>query len=75
VIPRSIWELVKHWALESSSEHVTFESASSLQRMLDGDCVDLSKWFTIKIDNCDGDIHSLGSSIGCRVEHFSHLVH
>jgi hypothetical protein len=75
VIPRSIEELVKDWAAHSSLKHVTFESAASLQRMIDGDCVDLSKCFTIKIPNCDSDIDSLGSSIGRRFNHFSHLVH
>jgi hypothetical protein len=74
-IPRSIRELVKDWALESSLEQVTFESAASLQRMLDGDLVDLSGSFVIKIDECDSDIDSLGSSIGRRFNHFSHLVH
>jgi hypothetical protein len=75
VIPRSIEELVKDWAAQSSLEQVTFESAASLQTMIDGDCVDLSKRFTIKIDDCDSDIDSLGSSIGRRFNHFSHLVH
>jgi hypothetical protein len=75
LIPRSIGELVKDWALECSLRHVTFESAASLQRMIDGDSVDLSERFTIKIENCDTDIDSLGSSIGRRCNHFSHLVH
>jgi hypothetical protein len=64
VIPRSIRELVKGWADESSLEHVTFESAASLQRMIDGDCVDLIGGFAIKIANCDSDIALLRSSIG-----------
>jgi hypothetical protein len=75
VIPRSISELVKDWAMESSLEQVTFESAASLQRMLDDDCVDLSEDFVIKIDNCDSDIDALGSSISRRFKHFPHLVH
>jgi hypothetical protein len=74
VIPRSIQELVKDWALMSSFEQVTFESAASLQRMLDGDCADLSEWFAIKIDNCDSDLDSLCCSIGRRFNHFSHLI-
>jgi hypothetical protein len=61
--------------LESSLEHVAFESAASLPRMIDGDCVDLSEGFVIKIDNCDSDINSLGSSIGRPFNHFSHLIH
>jgi hypothetical protein len=75
VIPRSVRELVKDWALDSSLEQVTFESAASLQIMLDGDCVDLSGGFRIKIDDCDSDIDSLGSSIVHRFDHFSHLIH
>jgi hypothetical protein len=74
VIPRSIQELTKDWAERSSFEQVTFESAASLQRMLDGDCVDLSGGFVVKIDECDSDIGSLGSSIGRRFNHFSHLI-
>jgi hypothetical protein len=75
VIPRSIQELVKDWALRSSLEEVIFESAASLQRMLDGDCADLSGGFVIKIEECDSDIGSLGSSIGRQFKEFSHLVH
>jgi hypothetical protein len=75
VIPRSIRELVKDWAMGSSLEFVIFESAASLQRMLDGDCADLSGGFVIKIDECDSDIDSLGCSIGRRFKHFSHLIH
>jgi hypothetical protein len=75
VIPCLIQELVKDWALKSSLDRVTFESAASLQRMLDGDCVDLSGSFVNKIGNCDSDIASLGSSIGRRFKHFSHLTH
>jgi hypothetical protein len=75
VIPRSIQELVKDWALKSSLDRVTFESAASLQRMLDGDYVDLSGGFVINIDDCDSDIDSLGSSIGRRFKQFSHLIH
>jgi hypothetical protein len=75
VIPRSIRELVKDWALESSLEQVIFESAASLQRTLDSDCVDLTEGIGIRIDDCNSDIDSLGSSIGRRFNHFSHLVH
>jgi hypothetical protein len=75
VIPRSIKELARDWALRSQLRRVIFESAASVQRMLDGDCVDLSEDFVIQIDNCDSDIGSLGSSIGHRFKHFSHLVH
>jgi hypothetical protein len=67
-------ELVKDWALESSLKQVTFESAASLQRMIDGDCIDLSKRFAIKIDNYDSDLDSLVSSIRRRFSHFSHFV-
>jgi hypothetical protein len=74
VIPESIRELVKGWAQGSSLEAVIFESASSLQRMLDDDCVDLREWFAIQICKRDSDIDSLGSSIGRRFKHFSHLV-
>jgi hypothetical protein len=75
VIPGLIQELVKDWAMASALEEVTFESAASLQKMIDRDCVDLSKSFVIKIANCDSDIDSLGSSIGRRFKQFSHLVH
>jgi hypothetical protein len=75
VIPRSIQELAKDWALESSLEEVTFASAASLQKMIDLDCVDLSGGFVIKIYECDSDTGSLGSSIGRRFKEFSHLVH
>jgi hypothetical protein len=37
MIPRSIQGVVKDWALESSLDEVTFESAAPLQRMIDGD--------------------------------------
>jgi hypothetical protein len=66
VIPRSIQELAKDWALDSQLAQVTFESAASLQRMLDLDCVDLSGGFEIKIYECDSDTDSLGSSIDRR---------
>jgi hypothetical protein len=74
VIPRSIQELLDDWAAGNGLRKVTFESAASLQRMLDNDCVDLGEYFVIKIDECDSDIDSLGSSIGRRFEQFSHLV-
>jgi hypothetical protein len=75
VIPRSIQELAKDWALESSLDDVTFESAASLQSMIDGYWVDLNGGFSVKIDDCDSDLDSLASSIGRRFENFSHLVH
>jgi hypothetical protein len=75
VIPRSFTELVKDWALESSLEQVTFESAASLQRMLDGDCVDLSEGIGIRIGEWDSDPDALSSSIARRFDHFSHFVH
>jgi hypothetical protein len=75
VIPRSIKALAEDWALGCRLSRVIFESAASLQRMLDGDCVDLSEDFVIQIDNCDSDIASLSSSIGHRFKHFSRLVH
>jgi hypothetical protein len=74
VIPRSIQELVKDWALGSSLREVTFESASSLQGMIDRDDVDLSGGFSIKIDDCDSDIDSLGNSIGHKFKNFAHLI-
>jgi hypothetical protein len=76
VIPRRIQKLVKDWAIASSLEYVTFESAASLQGMIDSDCVDLTGCFTIRIDDwdSDSDIDTLRSSIGRRFEHFSHLV-
>jgi hypothetical protein len=75
LIPRSVRELRKDWALESSFDEVTFGSAASLQRMIDGNCIDLSEWFEIKIDECDSDIDSLSSSLGDRFNYSSHLVH
>jgi hypothetical protein len=42
--------------------------------MIDLDEVDLEGCFVIKIDDCDSDIDSLGSSIGRRFDRFSHLV-
>jgi hypothetical protein len=74
VIPRSIQELVQDWAMESSLCEVTFESAASLQAMIDADHVDLSGGFSIKIEDCDSDIDSLRSSIGHKFTNFAHLV-
>jgi hypothetical protein len=74
VIPSLIRELVKDWALESSFGHVTFESAASLQRMINDDGVDLGGRFMIKIDDRDSDIDSLASSIGRRFNHFPSLA-
>jgi hypothetical protein len=75
IISRSTKELVKEWALESSLVTVIFESAALLQRMANGDDVDLVRGFAINIDNCDSDIDSVGSSIGRRSRNISHLVH
>jgi hypothetical protein len=74
VIPRSIKELVKDWACGSSLWEVTFESAASLQKMIDQDAVDLSEGFSIKIEGCDSDIDYLGSSIAHRFKNFAHLI-
>jgi hypothetical protein len=53
---------------------VTFESAASLQRMIDNEMVDLRGGFSIRIEDCDSDIDSLGSSIGRKFKNFEHLV-
>jgi hypothetical protein len=74
VISGYIRELARDWALGSSLKYVIFESAASLQRMLDCDCVDLAGHFMINIGECDSDIDSLATSIGRRFKHFSHLV-
>jgi hypothetical protein len=74
VIPRSIQELVKDWGLGSSLREVTFESAASLQGMIDRDAVDLWGGFSIKIGDCDSDTDYLGSSIGRRFKNFAHLA-
>jgi hypothetical protein len=75
MIPGSIRESVKDWALESSLEQVTFESAASLQRMIDSDCVDLSESIIIRIGEWDSDPDALSSSIGRGFNQFYHLIH
>jgi hypothetical protein len=63
VIPRSIQELRKDWAIHSSLRYVIFESAVSLRRMMEQHKVDLSPRFAIRFVEPDH-----------RLQYYGHLV-
>jgi hypothetical protein len=63
VIPKSIEELRPRWALGSSLYRVIFESASSLQRMVEGGKADLSRRIDIQILDSDCALTFPGYSV------------
>jgi hypothetical protein len=63
LISRSIKELGKDWALHSSLQWVTFESALSLRVMMETDKVDLSGGFEIRFVDCDCPLEFPGFSV------------
>jgi hypothetical protein len=76
VIPWSIKELSKDWALSSSLRHVIFESALSLRKMIETDNVDLREGFEIKFAEYDCSSNLPGYSVQTisGVKDFVHLV-
>jgi hypothetical protein len=63
VIPRSIKELTKDWADESSLREVIFESALSLRVMIETDKVELNQSFYIKFIERDCKLVFRGYSV------------
>jgi hypothetical protein len=72
VIPRLIREMAKDWAWMSHLRQVTFESAASLQGMIERNEVDLTNSFWIDVEECDSDMVSLRSSLGSRFKRAAH---
>jgi hypothetical protein len=63
VIPQNTQELSKDWANDSSLTLVTFESSSSLRKMIETAKIDLNPEWEIKFAKSDCELNFAGYSV------------